>query len=85
MKLDNKKDCKSLKKMEHTTEKNITNYSTDNSKPLIEVTKTDMGKISELFFMRLYSIEKLEEYFKGKYTYRQLRDCTNKIIMGGEI
>lgn len=34
----------------------------------------DKEKICYLFFQRIFSIEKIEHYFKGKYTYNEVRD-----------
>lgn len=45
MKSDNKKDCKNLKTMGHTTEKNITNYSTDNFEKEFKNLIKDLEKI----------------------------------------
>ena len=48
-----------------------------------EITKTDQDEMRQLYFMKVYSMERLEEHFKGKYTYNQIRDCIYKMIMGG--
>lgn len=34
----------------------------------------DKDKITYLFFQRLFSIEEIEHYFKGKYTYKEVRN-----------
>lgn len=38
----------------------------------------DKDKICYLFFHRLFSIADVESYFKGKYTYRQIKDIINE-------
>lgn len=43
-------------------------------KSLKEQTKDkDMDKIYYLYFDRLFSIEEIEHYFRGKYTYNEVR------------
>lgn len=34
----------------------------------------DLEKIYYLYFERLFSIEEIEQYFKGKYSYNELRN-----------
>lgn len=34
----------------------------------------DKDKICYLFFQRVFSLEEIENYFKGKYTYNEVRD-----------
>lgn len=36
--------------------------------------KTDKEKIYYLYWKKLCSIEEIENYFKGKYTYNEVRD-----------
>lgn len=40
--------------------------------------KTDMDKMYYLYWHRLFSIEEIEHYFKGKYTYNEVRDIIRK-------
>lgn len=35
---------------------------------------TDKDKICYLFFQMIFSLEEIERYFKGKYTYNEIRD-----------
>lgn len=34
----------------------------------------DKEKILNLFFNRVWSIERIEEYLRGKYTYKEIHD-----------
>lgn len=38
-----------------------------------QTTENDIPKIKHLFFDKLFSITELEQYFRGKYTYNELR------------
>ena len=40
--------------------------------------KSDLDKIYYLYWHRLFSIEEIENYFKGKYTYSEVRDIIRK-------
>lgn len=40
--------------------------------------KTDLDKMYYLYWHRLFSIEEIEYYFKGKYTYNEVRDIIRK-------
>lgn len=35
--------------------------------------KKDIDKVHYLFFQRVFSIEDIEHYFKGKYTYNDIK------------
>ena len=39
----------------------------------------DRDKIYYLYFERLFSIEELQQYFKNKYTYHELRDIVRNM------
>ena len=43
------------------------------SEELTNINK-DIDKMYYLFFQRVFSIEEIEHYFKGKYTYNEVRD-----------
>jgi hypothetical protein len=36
--------------------------------------RTDKEKIIYLFFQKCFSIEEIEKYFGGKYTYKEVKD-----------
>lgn len=40
------------------------------------IPEKDKDKILYLFFQRVWSLEKIEEYFKGKYKYSDIRKVT---------
>lgn len=47
---------------------------------LKEQTKgSDKKTINYLFFEKLFSIAELEQYFRGKYTYNELRDIVRQL------
>lgn len=39
----------------------------------LEGKKKDIDKVHYLFFHRVFSIEDIEHYFKGKYTYNDIK------------
>jgi hypothetical protein len=42
----------------------------------------DVDKIHYLFFHRIFSIEDIEGYFKGKYTYNEIKKIIKEKING---
>lgn len=48
----------------------------------MEISKEDRAKILKLFFEKLRDIEEIERYFKGKYTYQQIRTIIWRRIDG---
>lgn len=45
-----------------------------------EITEEDKLKIFDLFFEKMYNIERIEAEFKGKYKYSQIASLTRKKI-----
>lgn len=48
----------------------------------VEISEDDMKVIKYLFFSKVRSIERIQEHFKNKYTYGQIREATRKQIRG---
>ncbi len=48
----------------------------------LESQKKDVDKIHYLFFHRIFSIEEIEGYFKGKYTYNEIKKIIKEKING---
>lgn len=42
------------------------------------VDEKDKEKILHLFLIRVRKLQEIEEYFKGKYTYNEIRDVTRE-------
>ena len=53
--------------------------TTDNA---LESKQKDVDKIHYLFFHRIFSIEDIEAYFKGKYSYNEIKKIIKEKING---
>lgn len=44
--------------------------------------KADIEQIYYLYYEKMYSFEEIEKYFKGKYTYREVKKIALSKIKG---
>lgn len=49
----------------------------------MDIEKVDVAIIFDLYFNKMYDYQRLEAHFKGKYTYRQLKNLIRDKINKG--
>jgi hypothetical protein len=48
----------------------------------MEINEEDRNVILDLFFNKMRNLEMIENHFKGKYTYREIKNVTRERIKG---
>lgn len=48
----------------------------------MEINEEDRKVILDLFFNKMRKLEMIEDHFKGKYTYREIKNVTRERIRG---